>query len=222
MAIRVAEALGIVLAVAAATLFVLSRVRRTTHSASTTDAPSRRAFLNRAMLGSLTVFGVALTGGTVASLWPTVKTGRFGSTIIAGAVDDLHREIETTKAPVYNLAGRFYVVKYESTDPDNRYVREGVVAGGLMVLFQKCSHLGCRVPFCTTSQYFECPCHGARFNLAGERQHGSPAPAGLWRFPVHIDQNGYLAVDTSQRVAQPPAGVDTTGQQPAGAFCVPN
>jgi cytochrome b6-f complex iron-sulfur subunit len=218
--VRVAEAPGILIAVAAVSLFVLSRRRRPMQAATAPDAPTRRAFLNRAMLGSLTVFGVTLTGGSIASLWPTVRPGRFGSKIVAGHVDDLHQQIETTKMPVYNLTGRFYIVKYRYTDPDNPYVRAGAVAGGLMALYQKCSHLGCRVPFCPTSQYFECPCHDARFNLAGERQPGSPAPAGLWRFPIHIDENGYLVVDTSLRVAQPPAGTDTIHQQPQGAYCV--
>ncbi len=26
------------------------------------------------------------------------------------------------------------------------------------------SHLGCRVPYCVTSQWFECPCHGSQYN----------------------------------------------------------
>jgi cytochrome b6-f complex iron-sulfur subunit len=219
VAIRVAEALGIVLAVAAALSFVLARRRGTARSITTPDAPTRRAFLNRAMLGSLAVFGVAFTGGTIASLWPRVRPGRFGSKIVAGHVDDLHRQIHQTNAPAYNVTGKFYVVEYRLTDPDNMYVRAGAVADGLMALYQKCSHLGCRVPFCASSQYFECPCHDARFNLAGEFRDG-PAPAGMWRFPVEISRDGYLVVDTHQPIAQPPRGLDTTGQQPAGAYCV--
>jgi cytochrome b6-f complex iron-sulfur subunit len=90
---------------------------------------------------------------------------------------------------------------------------------GLMALYQKCSHLGCRVPFCETSQWFECPCHGARFNIAGEVRNG-PAPAGLWRFPLEVDRDGWVIVDTRMPISQPPGGVDTIGQQPAGRFCV--
>ena len=90
-----------------------------------------------------------------------------------------------------------------------------------MALSQKCSHIGCRVPFCTTSQWFECPCHGAQFNMAGEVRRG-PAPAGLWRFPIEVTRDGSVVVNTRDRVAQPPGGTDTTGQQPAGAFCVSN
>ena len=219
MATRVAEALGVLLAVAGVALLVLARRPRSASAESGPAAPDRRAFLNRAMLGSVAVFGVALTGGTIASLWPTVRPGRFGSKFVAGKLEDLHSDIDLYKRPVYNVAGHFYIVKYETTDPDNMYVRAGVVAGGLMALYQKCPHLGCRVPYCSTSQWFECPCHDARFNLAGEVRNG-PAPAGMWRFPIEVRPDGYVVVDTSRRTAQPPAGTDTTGQQQMGAFCV--
>jgi hypothetical protein len=49
---------------------------------------------------------------------------------------------------------------------------------------------------------------------------GSPAPAGLWRFPLEIDASGIVTVDTSTRLAQPPAGTDTIHQPPAGPHCV--
>lgn len=221
MAIRVAEAIGILLAGAGAVLLLLARARRSSAAERAPEVPieGRRAFLNRVMLGSLAIFAVALGGGTIATLWPTVRRGAFGSKIIAGKLDDLHQQIELHKMPVYNLAGHFYIVKYESNDPDNPYVRAGVVADGLMALYQKCPHLGCRVPFCPTSQYFECPCHGARFNYAGEVRRG-PAPAGMWRFPIEVTPDGYVVVDTGMRTAQPPRDTDTTGQQPHGAYCL--
>ncbi len=46
-----------------------------------------------------------------------------------------------------------------------------------MPLYQRCVHLGCRVPFCNSSKWFECPCHGSKYNEAGEYQLG-PAPRG--------------------------------------------
>ena len=36
-----------------------------------------------------------------------------------------------------------------------------------MPLYQRCVHLGCRVPFCASSKWFECPCHGSKYNFAG-------------------------------------------------------
>jgi cytochrome b6-f complex iron-sulfur subunit len=88
-----------------------------------------------------------------------------------------------------------------------------------MTLYQKCAHLGCRVPYCGTSHWFECPCHGSKYNLAGERMPGSPAPAGLWRFPLEIEGDVVL-VDTSKPSAQPPLGTDTIRQPPAGPNCI--
>ena len=54
---------------------------------------------------------------------------------------------------------------------------------GYVALYQKCVHLGCRVPWCESSQWFECPCHGSKYNRVGEKQ-GGPAPRGLDRFPL--------------------------------------
>ena len=65
---------------------------------------------------------------------------------------------------------------------------------GLAVLYQKCPHLGCRVPPCFTSQWFECPCHGSQYNQAGEKK-GGPAPRGMDRFVTDVS-GGVLTVDT--------------------------
>jgi cytochrome b6-f complex iron-sulfur subunit len=93
-----------------------------------------------------------------------------------------------------------------------------VVADGLMPLYQRCVHLGCRVPFCQQSQWFECPCHGSKYSRAGEYKLG-PAPRGLDRFSITV-QAGIVTVDTGSLQLGPPRGTNTTGQNPEGAFCV--
>lgn len=179
---------------------------------------NRRIFLNRAMLLASSVFGVAFTGTSVAMLWPNSVSG-FGGKINAGRVSDVLKTIELD-GRYYNATGRFYIVRYPHTDDeDNMYVKAGVAKEGLMTLYQKCAHLGCRVPYCPTSEWFECPCHGSKYNYAGERQPGSPAPAGLWRFPFEIT-DGQIIVDTATPSAQPPLGTDTIRQPPAGANCI--
>ena len=50
-----------------------------------------------------------------------------------------------------------------------------MLEAGVIVLYQRCTHLGCRVPWCATSQWFECPCHGAKFDQIGEHRHRSGA-----------------------------------------------
>jgi cytochrome b6-f complex iron-sulfur subunit len=88
---------------------------------------------------------------------------------------------------------------------------------GFVALDQACTHLGCRVPWCAGSQWFECPCHGSRYNAVGEQRRG-PAPRGLDRYPVTLE-DGQLVVDTRHRIFGPPPGTDTTDQKPAGPHC---
>src|SRR6266540_3072943 len=90
--------------------------------------------------------------------------------------------------------------------------------GGYMALYQRCVHLGCRVPWCATSQWWECPCHGSKYNQAGEYKEG-PAPRGLDRFAV-LASGDQITVDTSKIITGPPRGTNTTGQELEGPHCV--
>ena len=88
--------------------------------------------------------------------------------------------------PFYVGTGRFYIVPYNGTPKGGvDYAKEGVAGEGIMPLYQRCVHLGCRVPFCGQSKWFECPCHGSKYNSAGEYQLG-PAPRGMDRFHMEI------------------------------------
>ena len=61
--------------------------------------------------------------------------------------------------------------------------------------YQKCPHLGCRVPQCVSSQWFECGCHGSQYNRVGEKK-GGPAPRGMDHFPLEFSAAGEVTVDT--------------------------
>ncbi|MCA1726851.1 MAG: Rieske 2Fe-2S domain-containing protein, partial [Actinobacteria bacterium] len=87
-----------------------------------------------------------------------------------------------------------------------------------MALYQRCVHLGCRVPFCEQSQWFECPCHGSKYNRAGEYRSG-PAPRGLDRFPITVEGDQVI-VNTGDLKPGPARGVETMKQNPEGPFCV--
>jgi cytochrome b6-f complex iron-sulfur subunit len=89
---------------------------------------------------------------------------------------------------------------------------------GLTILSQKCPHLGCRVPECSTSQWFECQCHGSQYNRVGEKKAG-PAPRGMDRFPATISGSGDVVIDTGNVVPGPPIGTNTTGQEAEGPHC---
>jgi cytochrome b6-f complex iron-sulfur subunit len=179
---------------------------------------SRRDFFRTAWLASLGLFAASFGAATLTYLWPNIKGG-FGGKIEV-SLDDVKSEI-TSKGYFYTGAGRFYIVPYEGEGVDaatgTNYDEEGVLVDGLMPLYQRCVHLGCRVPFCTSSQWFECPCHGSKYNKAGEFQAG-PAPRGMDRFKIEI-AGSTVSVDTSTIIPGPPRGTATIDQPPEGPFC---
>ena len=157
-------------------------------------------------------------GGTIGFLWPNLKGG-FGSKINAGQLSDIKAQIQTANY-VYVGAGRIYLVGWDGTPGTGTadYPAEGVTSDGVMSLYQRCVHLGCRVPFCNSSKWFECPCHGSKYNNAGEYKLG-PAPRGLDRFQMAV-VDGSVIVDTSTIKLGPPRGTNTTDQPLEGPFCV--
>ncbi len=184
---------------------------------------SRRKFLNRAILGTaglgVGAFGVAALG----FLWPQAAGG-FGGKVNIGSVSDAQSTIDKAQ-PFYNAAAQCYIQPYPKADiPKAMKVAAytpPIIAGmqaGFVALWQKCPHLGCRVPWCQSSQWFECPCHGSKYNRVGEKRAG-PAPRGMDHFVFQI-AGGSIIVDTGNIVLGPPIGTDTTGQTPEGPLCV--
>jgi len=184
----------------------------------------RRTFLRYSLFGTvaggLGAFGVGILG----FLWPSLSGG-FGAKItLPVKAKDLLAEITANKAPFEFPAGRMYIVAVDRSIPgfDDAY---GDIAPavdgdmGLMALFQKCVHLGCRVPWCQTSQWFECPCHGSKYNKWAEYK-GGPAPRGLDRFPAEIDGDGNFIVNTGALVTGPARTANVLQQQPEGPNCV--
>jgi cytochrome b6-f complex iron-sulfur subunit len=180
---------------------------------------SRRDFQRRALVSSVLLFSAEFGLGTVGFLWPNLRGG-FGSKINAGSINDIKAFIEGNKQPYYVGQGRFYIVEWNGQPGTGQanYPGVGVTTDGIMPLYQKCVHLGCRVPFCQQSQWFECPCHGSKYNDAGEYQLG-PAPRGLDRFAVSVDGDQVI-VDTSGVILGPPRGTNTINEPPQGPFCV--
>ena len=185
---------------------------------------SRRAFLNRAtgtlMSASLGGFAAAL----IAFLWKGADSG-FGSKINAGKLEDVIGQIRANKGFLYLPEARAWVTEYPKeaiSKADAIYAGQGPVfsgmSEGIVALYQKCPHLGCKVPECKTSQWFECPCHGSQYNRVGEKK-GGPAPRGMDRFGVSVS-NGFVVIDTGTVFGGPPIGTNTTGQEAEGPHCV--
>jgi cytochrome b6-f complex iron-sulfur subunit len=139
-----------------------------------------------------------------------------------GSTADVDTKIDEGQGFAYYPEGRMWVTHYPATAlgaARGVYTQEleGMEAG-YTALYQKCVHLGCRVPECTSSQWFECQCHGSQYNRNGEKK-GGPAPRGLDRFPLAVT-NGNVSVNTGIIITGPPIGTNTTGQEAEGPHCV--
>ena len=181
---------------------------------------NRRQFFTRALGITFGAF-LGLNGiAYLAFLWPRLSGG-FGSDIDVGALADLQAEIlqdDGSILPKFVPEARAYVIPFAESDMSrSQFDGMPVVAGGLSALFQRCVHLGCRVPWCETSQGFECPCHGSKYNYAGEYEAG-PAPRNLDRFEV-FDQNGRMIVKTGT-IFQTARAIAKTVPYPQGPSCI--
>jgi cytochrome b6-f complex iron-sulfur subunit len=189
---------------------------------------TRRKFLNRAALG---LFGGGFIGSLGISMlafcWPKLRGG-FGSKVNLGLLDDLRSQVvpgDGTIHPLFVPEAQTWLVPMEAKDlPGSSFDGLPVVAGaegdepGLMALWQKCVHLGCRVPDCSSSQGFECPCHGSKYNYHGEYEAG-PAPRNLDRFTVSVDDTGNMIADTGAVISTPRASHKTI-KYPQGPSCL--
>ena len=183
---------------------------------------ARRQFLNRSIVGGMLLGMGGFGGAVLAFLWPNVSGG-FGSKISVGKLTDINSAIAAGDGFAYYPEGRMWVTPYPAyaLPKANKVYSAPELAGmsaGVVALYQKCVHLGCRVPACLTSQWFECPCHGSQYNHVGEKK-GGPAPRGLDRFAMDVS-GGVLTVNTGQIILGPPIGTNTTGQEAEGPHCI--
>ena len=184
---------------------------------------SRRAFLNRSIIALMGLgIGAFAAGAFTAFLWPTGSSG-FGSKIRVGKVSDVIAEVQNNNGFLYQPEGRMWITEYPASAlPKAEQVYSPAeltgMQAGLVAIYQKCPHLGCRVPSCTSSQWFECPCHGSQYNQVGEKK-GGPAPRGMDRFAMEVNGDTFI-VNTGQVINGPAIGVNTTGQEAEGPNCI--
>ena len=191
---------------------------------------SRRQFFNRGIVGMMGLSIAGFGGASLAFLWPQGVSG-FGSKIKVGNLIEVLTGIKANNGFLYKPEGRMWLTAYPNGAVEKARATysaaelNGMTVGvdqgfesGVVALYQKCPHLGCRVPNCVPSQWFECPCHGSQYNQVGEKK-GGPAPRGMDRFAVSVVE-GVLTVDTGTIVQGPPIGTNTTGQESEGPHCI--
>jgi cytochrome b6-f complex iron-sulfur subunit len=185
---------------------------------------SRRQFFNRGIITTMAVSIGAFGAASISFLYAK-SSGGFGGKVDAGIdLADAQAYWDANKAPYYVPDARTYLQPYPEQDvPRAKKIPEYALVipnmeQGVVALYQKCVHLGCRVPWCQTSQWFECPCHGSKYSRVGEKK-GGPAPRGLDHFVVTI-AGSKMSIDTALVVTGPPIGTDTTSQGAEGPPCV--
>ena len=179
---------------------------------------TRRQFFNRAMNATFFSFLGILGINSLAFFWPKLSGG-FGTDVDAGAVTDVLSAVRASDGsvvPLFVPEARAYVVPAPATLSD-QFAGKGVESDGLMALFQRCVHLGCRVPWCAPSQGFECPCHGSKYTSIGEYFAG-PAPRNLDVFAVE-NRNGRFIVRTGTIIETPRAPTRSVNY-PQGPSCI--
>lgn len=126
---------------------------------------------------------IALVGQASLALYrlfkPQIEPGSFGGLVRAGQVDEFQLGTVT-----HVQKGRFYISRLGD--------------GGILALWQRCPHLGCSVPWRSTEDIFNCPCHSSLFNAVGEVVSG-PSPRPMDLFPVTTVEDEVI-VDTSQPI----------------------
>jgi cytochrome b6-f complex iron-sulfur subunit len=190
-----------------------------------TVATTRRHFLNVSMVTLMSAgLGSFAAAGFVAFLWPTATSG-FGGKVNVGKMEDVLTGISNGSGFFYNATAKSWITQYPSEalpkaesvafyKPVIETMREGII-----VMYQKCPHLGCRVPSCPSSQWFECPCHGSQYNRVGEKK-GGPAPRGMDHFSATVSASGDVVIDTGVVFTGVPIGTNTTGQEAEGPHCI--
>ncbi len=161
------------------------------------DTLTRRKFLSRIWVVG---YGFILAAG----LWTTWDLIRPGSSSgFGGKVRAVPPESVPENGVIEVPQARSYLVDIE---------------GEILALSQKCTHLGCRVPYCDSSSRFECPCHGSVFNRAGDFLTG-PAPRGMDQHPVEEGDDGLLYIDTGTLIEGASKGTETIDEPATGPAC---
>ena len=182
---------------------------------------TRKQFLGKALGGTFGAFMGIQALAWLGFLWPKVSGG-FGSKVDAGKIEDLKNQIIQADGSVITAfipEARAYVLPFsESTAGDSQFTDGSTIADGLVAVYQRCVHLGCRVPWCNSSQGFECPCHGSKYNMVGEYYAG-PAPRNLDRFVVNVSSAGKLIIDTGT-IIESPRAPGLSVKYPQGLSCI--
>ncbi len=168
---------------------------------------SRRQLIRRAVGAGIGLWLLEISAGTIGFIWPNLASG-FGGKLPIGTLD----EVKTANSslpiaegfPAYFAFARSFVVLVDPAQqrfiPGEDTTGEGT-ALNVRALYQRCPHLGCKPNPCLKNFWFECPCHGSRYDRLGIKADGAafgPAPRGMDRFSITVDGSGVLTINTGK------------------------
>jgi cytochrome b6-f complex iron-sulfur subunit len=182
---------------------------------------SRRRLLRVSIGGGILLWLTEVLAGTIGFLWPNLSGG-FGGTVKIGTLSDIKLKNSSLPIsdgfPAYVQEARAYIVLIDTSRqqfvPGKDPTGDGT-ALNVRPLYQRCPHLGCRPNPCLKNFWFECPCHGSRYDRLGIKAAGAkygPAPRSMDRFSATVGSDGTLTLDTSKITLGPlPVAVGQPG-----------
>ena len=168
---------------------------------------SRRTLIRRSVGGAMALWVTEVAAGSIGFLWPNLAGG-FGGIVKVGTLADLKLANSSLPIadgfPAYVPDARAYIVLVDTNRqqfvPGTDTTGDGT-ALNVRPLYQRCPHLGCRPNPCLKNFWFECPCHGSRYDRLGIKADGArfgPAPRSMDRFSATVKGDGSLWLDTGK------------------------
>jgi len=168
---------------------------------------SRRQLLRYSIGGAMAVWLLEVTAGTIGFIWPNLSGG-FGGKVRIGSLTEvklLNSSLPIADGfPAYFPEARAFIILVDTG-------RQQFVAGedtsgdgtalNVRSLYQRCPHLGCKPNPCIKNFWFECPCHGSRYDRLGIKAAGAqygPAARSMDRFSESVASDGVLTLDTGK------------------------
>ena len=194
------------------------RARSTRRSSGSAAASSSTGGSSPGSASASAAFGAA----TLGFLWPRRRRlRRQGRRRLRSPTP---RPRSTRRSRTTTPAARTYIVAYPKDDvPKAKKVRvHPVIAGmeqGYVALYQKCVHLGCRVPWCADVAVVRVPVPRLEVQ-PGRREAGWPGAPGPRPLPARGRRAAASPSTPASSCQGPPIGTDTTGQSGrGGALC---
>jgi cytochrome b6-f complex iron-sulfur subunit len=168
---------------------------------------SRRQLMRNALGAGIGLWLLEVTAGTLGFAWPNL-TGGFGAPIEMGDLETIKLQNSALPIdegfPAYYPEARAFVILIDTGQ--QRFLAGEDESGdgtalNVRALYQRCPHLGCKPNTCLKNFWFECPCHGSRYDRLGIKADGAqygPAPRGMDRFSITVDGAGKLTINTGK------------------------